>query len=285
MKKKTIVMLLALCMSAAVLSACNKDNGPEINKESEIGSSTTASSDDPAPEETTENNNDTEDSSWAKENNIEFSDKDIDIKFLSFATAEPGGTEAIDDWTMLTSDTTIELTDVSVSDVDDEGYVTYTITNSVFLPIEGKGPQQDELYCSYSINSLGLMDYYTGTVYKFESLSRANPEYTADTSIEWQDKVYDISITASYEKEVVRNELTLDEDGETSHLNMDINLVFIYSVKVQADYDGIVMYYNTCIPEISDDLFDIKTADSHAFGSLDNESLSDFKFVRINDLI
>ena len=151
---------------------------------------------------------------------------------------------------------TYNFYDYSVSEEDENGYVTYSFKYDSDMEIEYKSikNQNYSWYYSYSSVSPGFFDYYTGDMYYVNSISLDNrnvvllQEDKSDddedkykyTDITWNNKTYKIGVYTETESEWQGNKLLEDTNEYKKYGDTDKSktTVYIYAPK---DYDGLMV--------------------------------------------
>ena len=152
---------------------------------------------------------------------------------------------------------TYKFYDYSISDVDENNYVTYSFKYDVVVPIsytiDTSKLNNTNWSRSYAFLQANVFDYYTGELYREKNISvTGNLNYyniddviddMAYTNITWNDKEYKIGVRMESSSKwdgvtKVNSSQGIDTYNDTHRLTM---IAYIYAPK---DYDGVMVSLN-----------------------------------------
>ena len=306
--KKSVVTGLCLALALATLSACTSTGStgaseePQATDEAVVEESATEST-----EETTNTDiNEVAESEptatpvpeplyWGEENGIEFTaQREFTTPVYNVAT--DGEDNIIPEIECQNLETTFSITDVSVSEKDDEGYVIYSVSIYSEIPYSAVVPGEREFawYCGGPC--ISLMDYYTGTVFPavdqegFFDLNETHEQVSSDIAadVDVDGVTYSVKMTKSSEGDIVAG----DNNGWTvigdNLYQWDILVCAtdVYSIKSPAEYDGLTMAVDKRGETEYKGSIEGETEAPHVLLTADGEgSISDYYFIKISDLI
>lgn len=173
---------------------------------------------------------------------------------------------------------------VSVSEADEEGYVVWLVEYeySGTLTFRWSSSDAGDYMFGALYNLYDLFDYYTGMKLPYCDLTTSQDDpsafYGTSTELEYNGLKYEISYN--------RSEVT--DFGEWEYGDdcgsIAISSVSSMSIKVPADYDGLVIGINRGPAPESEDPFSGEEEEEGAV-PMDLSSVADWTFIRLSDCI
>lgn len=223
---------------------------------------------------------------FVEENNIEIlSAKDIyDNPVYIFTQDVNNNVIYLDNISFENSKATYNFYDYSVSNEDENGYVTFSFKYDQEVPIKYEtNNTQSNWYYSFSSVPPLLFDYYTGEEYRVKNVSldgkniilydenKSNNESNNDmkyTDISWDGNTYKIGVRAETTSEWEGNKIIEKQEdkilyGDISH---STTTVYVYAPK---DYDGLMI--NILKRGSSKDSFEIQNNEYQEYLNLQKE--------------
>ena len=157
-------------------------------------------------------------------------------------------------WKISTS--TYKFYDYSVSEPNDDNYVTHTFKIEATIPIEYV-EETNRTYPNHKYTTLfsqpSLFDYYTGTVFKEKHVSKNNTinyydistteEDMAFTEVTWKDKTYRIGVTV--ESSMKWDGINKTDNGNGTRTVNDVSTIYVdYIIYAPKEYDGLMAFFN-----------------------------------------
>ena len=146
--------------------------------------------------------------------------------------------------------------DYSVSEPDDENFVTHTFTVETITPIEYiEDVNREYPYHKYTFLYVqpSLFDYYTGTVFKEKHVSKnktvnyhdiiPTEDEMAFTEVTWKDKTYKVGVRV--ESSMKWDGINKKDNGNGTRTVTDKATTKIsFSVYAPKEYDGLMTFFN-----------------------------------------
>ena len=176
--------------------------------------------------------------------------------------------------------------EVSKSDVDEDGNVTYTISYSLTMPMNFTylpATSDYSFYLRWWYNSYYLADYYTGTVLAGEYIGMDTDSYEdVVTTVEWEGQSYDINVSMTRNKSDITNTADPSWTGSGKiHYSLSETLTYDYTIVAPADYDGLLMAL--CLDGVTevpdDETEDGSIIEAHPF----EDDINNCIFLRVYD--
>ena len=223
---------------------------------------------------------------WVLENNIPFTNGNINTFFSQYITDSAGNQLSAD---ILNNVATIYRPRVRHYPAEQDGYTIYEIIYQEVFPMRAQPAfLSNNMRTMWSYHNVGFLDYYTGTEYPHIDMSTETDSYCVTGNVIYNGQTYTVSYYEFREDEDLTNEIEYDEyDHAIWDLEVCIDAT-VYIV-VPDGYDGIVMYVYTA--DSSDTSFEEAMENNTdeffgpvVFGSDGEERIEDYAFLSIAEL-
>lgn len=236
-------------------------------------------------------------SAWGKKSGIEFyNERTFTLPMMCFALTEDN--EIITSFEYPQTECDYKISNISVSDPDEEGNrevlvrVSYSGTWIANTTAESVAEVEQTYYHAYKFNSvLGVVDYYTGTVFPSDNLIKRS-QYNSNTVIRWNEIDYPMSF------QLFRNSTFGGRKYEQGEKGLDISIpvngTYTYKFVIPQEYDGLVLYvpkggsHDLAEEEAQALLMEEDTTETtltEAKMWSDEDDVSDYYFISVADLI
>lgn len=249
MKNKILIGLLAVSMTTAMLGGCSNettDDGAKQTQQTEVSGDNTSS----------EDNTETEiieaevpATTWVEENNITFTEGELSIPVYNYARDGKDGNIWSEEYVrMRQTEGVYSEPVIEVSEPDENGNVTYTVTSEMAGSWRGYFGLEDITFWTYSLSKgFYFMDAYTGTVFPTSGLDDNVSEYLVDTDVLIDDTTYHVAVGKSIESNWGTGEWSVTEDDEEAgdddlwRYEVDYTFYSTLTAVVPAEYDGLIL--------------------------------------------
>lgn len=223
---------------------------------------------------------------WVLENNIPFTNGNVNTYFSQFLTDSAGNEISAD---ILNNVATIYRPRVRHYPAEQDGYTIYEITYSEVFPMSAQPDYViNNMGTMWSYHNVGFLDYYTGTEYPRIDMSTDVDSVCVTGNVIYDGQTYTVSYYEFREDEDLTNEITYDEYGHEIW-DLEVCIDSTVYIVVPDGYDGVVMYvYTACDPDMTfEEAMEGNEDEFHeaaVFGSDGEERIEDYAFLSIVEL-
>lgn len=227
------------------------------------------------------------DTPWVLENNIPFTNGNVNTYFAQFLTDSAGNQIPGD---IHNNVATIYRPRVRHYPAEQDGYTIYEISYSEVFPMSAEPAYlQNNMGTVWSYNNVGFLDYYTGVIYPHIDMSTELDSYSISGNVIYNGQTYHVSYYEFREDETLTNETEFD-DNNNEIWNLEVCIDTTVYIVVPTGYDGIVMFaytadnsdvsFQEAMSDNSDDYFG-----PEVFGAPGNDLvIEDHAFLSIAEL-
>lgn len=248
MKNKMLIGLLAVSMTAAMFGGCGNemvDDEALQTQQSETSGDNTSAEDNTVSEVIEA---EVPKTSWLEENNITFTEGELSIPVYNYARDEEGNVWSEEYVRMRQIEGVYSEPVIEVSEPDENGNVTYTVTSEIAGTWRGYFGLEDITFWSYCISKgFYFIDAYTGTVFPLAGLDDNVSEYLVDTDVLVDDTTYHVATGKSLGSNWGTGEWLVTEDDEEAgdddlwRYEVHYTIYNTLTAVVPAEYDGLIL--------------------------------------------
>lgn len=294
MKKKLIVLLMAVTLSTAMLAGCGKAGETTAQTEETQAETTQETAQAEVP--TAELAEDTKETPYFDGKITVMNGKEFSLPFAVSTCSEEEQTKL--EYKGVTAEPvdneTITIDNVVVTDDEDDKYsdiqIDMTVKSTYRLTLDYFEYEEVEYLVNCQSNFFKLIDFYTGQTMPYLTYDSKAPGYDFTKVINWGGKNYNVSYS------VVKNSIAEQGDWEADEEDTEFRYeyydsTFTHSVsvyiKMPKEYDGLMFYAKNNNVEFDDEMYyENKCPDSVVFFDENKaENMEDYMFVKVTDLI